>query len=52
MEEIGATNPKHQPLRVVLWHHSCAYAQNTILLAPIHLFTKQTAPLMYRESLT
>ena len=34
MEEIGATNTKYQPLRV-LWCHSCTHAQKTIPLAPI-----------------
>ena len=40
MEEIGTTNPKYQPLRV-LWRRSCVHAQKTIPLAPIHSFTKQ-----------
>ena len=51
MEEIGPTNPKYQPLRV-LWHCSCAHARKTIPLASIHSFTKQTVPSMYEESLT
>ena len=34
MEEIGPTNPKYQPLRV-LWRRSCAHARKTIPLAPI-----------------
>ena len=50
MEEIGATNPKYQPLRV-LWRRSCAHARKTIPLAPIHSFTKQIVPSMYEESL-
>ena len=51
MEEIGATNPKYQPLRV-LWRRLCAHARKTIPLAPIHSFTKQIVPSMYEESLT
>ena len=51
MEEIGATNPEYQPLQV-LWHCSCAHTQKTIPLAPIHLFTKQIVPSMYKESLS
>ena len=30
----------------------CAHARKTILLAPIHSFTKQIVPSMYEESLT
>ena len=51
MEEIGATNPEYQPLRV-LWHRSCAHIRKTIPLAPIHSFTKQIVPSMYQESLS
>ena len=51
MEEIGATNPEYQPLRV-LWRCSCAHARKTIPMAPIHSFTKQLVPSMYQESLT
>ena len=51
MEEIGATNPEYQPLRV-LWHRSCAHARKTIPLAPIHSFTKQIVPSMYQESMS
>ena len=51
MEEIGPTNPKCQPLRV-LWRRSCAHARKIIPLAPIHSFTKQIVPSMYEESLT
>ena len=51
MEEIGATNPVYQPLRV-LWRRSYAHARKTIPLAPIHLFTKQIVPSMYQESLS
>ena len=51
MEEISATNPEYQPLRV-LWHHSCAHARKTIPIAPIHSFTKQIVPSMYQESLS
>ena len=51
MEEIGATNPEYQPLRV-LWRRSCAHARKTIPLAPIHSFTKQIVPSMYQESLS
>ena len=51
MEEIGATNPEYQPLRV-LWRRSCAHARKTISLAPIHSFTKQIVPLMYQELLS
>ena len=35
MEEIGATNPEYQPLRV-LWRRSYAHARKIIPLAPIH----------------
>ena len=31
---------------------SCTHARKTILLAPIHSFTKQIVPSMYEESLT
>ena len=51
MEDIGATNPEYQPLRV-LWRRSYAHAQKTIPLAPIHSFTKQIVPSMYQESLS
>ena len=51
MEEIGATKPKYQPLRV-LWRRSYAHARKTIPLTPIHSFTKQIVPSMYEESLT
>ena len=40
MEEIGATNPEYQPMRV-LWRRLCAHARKTIPLAPIQLFTRQ-----------
>ena len=43
MEEIGATNPEYQPMRV-LWRRSCAHARKTILLAPIQSFTRQIVP--------
>ena len=51
MEEIGATNPKYQPLRV-LWHLLVYPRLKTIPLAPIHLFTKPIVPSLYQESLT
>ena len=51
MEEIGATNPEYQPLRV-LWRRSYAHARKTIPMAPIHSFTKQIVPSMYQESMT
>ena len=51
MEEIGATNPEYQPLRV-LWHRLCIHARKTIPLAPIHPFTKQMVPSLCPESLT
>ena len=51
MEEIGATNPEYQPLRV-LWRRSYAHARKTIPLAPIHSFTKQIVPSMYQESMS
>ena len=47
MEEIGTTNPKYQPLRV-LW---CPCLK-TILLVPIHLFTRQIVPLVCEELLS
>ena len=47
MEEIGTTNPEYHPLRV-LWRRSCAHARKPIPLAPIHSFTKQIVPSMYR----
>ena len=40
MEEIGATNPKYQPLRV-LWHPFVRPRSKTILLVLIHPFTRQ-----------
>ena len=46
MEEIGATIPKYQPLRV-LWHPLCDYARRTILSRPIRPFTKQLVPSLF-----
>ena len=43
MEEIGATNPKYQPLQV-LWLLFVRSHSKTIPLSPIHLFTKQMVP--------
>ena len=51
MEEIGATIPKYQPLRV-LWHPLCDYARQTILSRPIHPFTKQLVPSLFEESMS
>ena len=51
MEEIGATNPKYQPLGI-LWRRLCAHTRKTIPLALIHSFTKQIVPSMYQDSLT
>ena len=49
MEEIGATNPEYQPLRV-LWCRSCAHTRKTIPMAPIYSFTKQIVPSMYHKN--
>ena len=51
MEEIDATNPKCQPLRVY-GAHLCAHIRKTILLVPIHPFTRQIVPLLCEELLS
>ena len=48
MEEIGATNPEYQPLRV-LWRRLYAHARKTIPLAPIQSFTRQIVPSLCQE---
>ena len=48
MEEIGATIPKYQPLRV-LWCPLCDYARRTILSRPIHPFTIELVPSLFEE---
>ena len=49
MEEIGATNPEYQPLRVN-GTHLCTHAQKTIPLALIHRFTTPKVPSLYQQS--
>ena len=39
MVEIGTTNPEYQPLRAE-WHLFTRPRSKTILLEPIHLFTR------------
>ena len=51
MEEIGATIPKYQPLRV-LWRPLCDYARRTILSRPIRPFTRQLVPSLFEESIS
>ena len=52
MEEIGATIPKYQPLRV-LWRPLCDYARQTILSRPIHPFTHAAlVPSLFEESIS
>ena len=51
MEEICATIPKYQPLRV-LWRPLCDYARRTILSHPIRPFTRQLVPSLFEESIS
>ena len=51
MEEIGATIPKYQPLRV-LWRPLCDYARRTILSRQIRPFTRQLVPSLFEESIS
>ena len=51
MEEIGATIPKYQSLRV-LWCPLCDYARQTILSCPIHPFTGELVPSLFDESIS
>ena len=46
MEEIGATIPKYQPLRV-LWRPLCDYARQTILSYLIRPFTRELVPSLF-----
>ena len=50
MEEIGATIPKYQPLRV-LWRPLCDYTRRTILSRLIRPFTRQLVPSLFEESI-
>ena len=53
MEEISATNPKYVPAIVSLMAYiNALILKKTILLASIHLFTKQILPSLCSESLT
>ena len=51
MEEIGATIPKYQPLRV-LWCLLCDYTRRTILSCPIRPFTRELVPSLFEESIS
>ena len=51
MEEIGATIPKYQPLRV-LWCPLCDYARRTILSCLTCPFTRQLVPSLFEESIS
>ena len=49
MEEIGATNPKYQPLRV-LWRCSCVHACSKNHPLGTHSFiSRQIVPSLYQE---
>ena len=51
MEEIGATNPEYQLMRVK-WRPFVCPCSKTISLAPIHPFSKQMVPSLCPELLT